>query len=171
MGVFRQQPEEEKGLKLPTFDSLYQWSIARRAGFRHLAWRHFNIIHEGIINPRRLTKSGKEDDKIAVTEVREGVAEGTKDITWRELRQRTGKLAQVMKEAGVGKGDRVTVVVSNSANTLLVFLALTSLGGLFSSSSTDISAKGILDQLTRIKPQLVFMDDFAIYNGKRLKDD
>lgn len=113
-----------------------------------------------------LGKDGKEDSKVAVTEVREGVAEGTKDLTWAKLRRRTGRLVQAMKAAGVKKGDRVAVVASNSIDTLLVFLSVTALGGIFSSSSTDMGVKGVLDRLLQIKPAWLFMDDWAVYNGK-----
>ncbi|EER41089.1 acetoacetyl-CoA synthase [Histoplasma capsulatum H143] len=115
-----------------------------------------------------VSTAGKEDSKAAVTEVREGGAEGTRNITFGELRRRVGKLSQAMKAAGVKKGDRVAVVASNSIDTLVVFLALTALGGLFSSSSTDMGAKGILDRLLQIKPQWLFMDDWTVYNGKTI---
>lgn len=115
----------------------------------------------------RRTKTGKEDDKVACTEVREGCTE-IKDITWAELRERVGKLAQAMKAHGVKKGDRVAVVASNSIDTLVVFLAVTTLAGLFSSSSTDMGTKGILDRLTQIRPKWVFVDDCAVYNGKTI---
>ncbi|KKZ64467.1 acetoacetate-CoA ligase [[Emmonsia] crescens] len=111
---------------------------------------------------------GKEDEKSAVTEVREGGAEGSRNITFGELRRRVGKLSQAMKAAGVKKGDRVAVVASNSIDTLVVFLAVTALGGLFSSSSTDMGVKGILDRLLQIKPQWLFMDDWTVYNGKTI---
>ncbi|RAL08820.1 acetoacetyl-CoA synthase [Aspergillus homomorphus CBS 101889] len=111
---------------------------------------------------------GKEDDKVAVTEVREGGHKEARHLTWGELRQRTGRLTQAMKAHGVVKGDRVAVCASNSIDTLLVFLATTALGGMFSSSSTDMGVKGILDRLRQIKPRWLFMDDQAFYNGKSI---
>lgn len=118
--------------------------------------------------PSVVGKVGKEDGKVAVTEIREGGLEGTRDLTWGELRWRTGRLVQAMKAAGVVKGDRVAVVASNSIDTLLVFLATTALGAIFSSSSTDMGVKGVLDRLTQIKPRWLFMDDYAVYNGKTI---
>ncbi|KAL1304140.1 hypothetical protein AAFC00_000568 [Neodothiora populina] len=110
---------------------------------------------------------GKEDDKTACTEVREGCHE-IQNATWRELRERVGLMAQAMKAHGVEKGDRVAVVASNSIDTLTVMLAIASVGGLFSSSSTDMGIKGILDRLLQIKPRFVFVDDWAVYNGKKV---
>lgn len=116
--------------------------------------------------PSTVTTTGKEDDKIAVTEVREGDAEPNVSLTWKELRQKAGRLSQAMKASGVQKGDRIGVVGSNSIDTLLVLLAVTALGGIFSSASTDTGVKGILDRLRQIQPRWVFFDDFAVYNGK-----
>jgi acetoacetyl-CoA synthetase len=111
------------------------------------------------------TKLNKEDAKIVTTEVREGGTE-IKDFTWGELRRRVGLLANAMRARGVRKGDRVAVVASNSMDTLTVFLAITSLGGIFSSSSTDMGTKGVLDRLRQVHPVWVFVDDYAVYNGK-----
>jgi len=113
----------------------------------------------------RMTAGGKEDGKVAVTEVREGGTE-VRHVSWGELRARVGLFENAMKARGVRRGDRVAVVASNSLDTLCVFLAVTALGGLFSSSSTDMGTKGILDRLTQIKPVWVFVDDWAVYNGK-----
>jgi len=82
-------------------------------------------------------KFGKEDEKVAVTEVREGGVE-VRDVTWGQLRKEVGQLASAMKAWGVKKGDRIMIVASNSVDTLKVFLAVTTLGGLFTSSSTDM---------------------------------
>ena len=115
------------------------------------------------------TTVGKEDSKIAVTEVREGsYLEPIRHVTWSELRARTGRLASAMRAHGVQRGDRVAVVASNSVDTLTCFMAITSLGGLFSSSSTDMGVKGILDRLLQIRPRYVFFDDWSVYNGKTL---
>lgn len=113
-----------------------------------------------------ITTVGKEDDKIAATEVREGAAEPSVDLTWRELRRRTGRAIQALKAAGLRKGDRVGAVASNSIDTLTIFLATTALGAIISTTSTDTGVKGILDRLLQIQPKFVFIDDTAVYNGK-----
>jgi len=107
----------------------------------------------------------KEDSKVAITEVREGCS-FIRNVTWGELRARVALFSSAMRAHGVRKGDRVAVVASNSVDTLCVFLGVTALGGLFSSSSTDMGTSGVLARLTQVKPRLVFMDDGALYNGK-----
>lgn len=125
-----------------------------------------NILFSGASDGRR-TKKGKEDDKIAISQVREGCfAEPIVKLTWGELRRRAGRLSNAMRARGVKKGDRVALVASTSIDTLTTFLAATSIGALFSSSSTDMGVKGILDRLLQIRPKFLFMDDAAVYNGK-----
>lgn len=109
----------------------------------------------------------KEDWRVACTEVREGCKE-IRQCTWKELRSWVGLVANAMRARGVRKGDRVAVVASNSFDTLTVFMAVTSLGGIFSSSSTDMGTRGVLDRLRQIEPKFVFCDDWAIYNGKSI---
>lgn len=98
---------------------------------------------------------GKEDDKVALTEVREGYTE-TRHVTWGQLRKEVAVLANAMKQHGVKKGDRVVVVASNSVDTLKVFLAVTTLGGLFSSSSTDMGVQGVLQRALQVTPKVLF---------------
>ncbi|KAL4902572.1 hypothetical protein BDW74DRAFT_186818 [Aspergillus multicolor] len=146
-------------------DSIPSWFEGVRLNFAE------NMLFTAEKNPNGtqfITTTGKEDSKIVATQVREGAVEPAISITWSQLRQRTGKLLQALKTAGLVKGDRVAVVASNSIDTLVVFLATTALGGLFSSASTDTGVKGILDRLLQIKPKYVFFDDAAVYGGKQI---
>jgi acetoacetyl-CoA synthetase len=101
---------------------------------------------------------GKEDTKIALTEVREGATE-IRHISWGRLRRDVTELASAMRGHGVKKGDRIIAVASNSVDTLKVFLAITSLGGLFSSSSTDMGVQGVLQRAMQIAPIVMSPSD------------
>lgn len=97
--------------------------------------------------------TGKEDNKTVFTEVREGCTE-IRDITWKDLRKEVGRLANAMKAHGVGKGDRVMVVMSNSIVTAEIWLAAATIGAIFSSSSTDMGVKGVLQRALQIEPKV-----------------
>ncbi|XXG99789.1 vacuolar protein sorting-associated protein 1 [Hypoxylon texense] len=112
-------------------------------------------------------KVGKEDTKIALTEVREGVTE-TRHVTWVTLRKLATLYATALHAHGVRRGDRIVVVGSNSVETLVLFLATGWLGAIFSSSSTDMGVQGILQRTIQVDPKYIFMDDAALYNGKRV---
>ncbi|ROW09063.1 hypothetical protein VMCG_02879 [Cytospora schulzeri] len=114
----------------------------------------------------RRTKLHKEDDRVAITEVREGGAE-VRECSWGELRARAAGLAAAMYHVkGVRRGDRVVVVAANSIETFVVWVATNWLGAVFSSSSTDMGVKGILQRTVQVDPKLIFVDDAAVYNGK-----
>jgi acetoacetyl-CoA synthetase len=116
-------------------------------------------------NPSFRTTKYKEDSKIALTEIREGNTE-VQHLSFGDLRRRVGLLANAFRAKGLKKGDRVAIVASTSFDTFICFMAIASIGGLFSSSSTDMGTKGILERLVQIKPAYVFVDDWTIYNGK-----
>lgn len=96
---------------------------------------------------------GKEDGKIAVTEVGEG-GSGTRHIDWAKLRHDTAVLAGALKTRGIGRGDRVFAVVSNSYRALTLFLAVSWVGGIFSSTSPDMGTEGILQRANQISPKV-----------------
>ncbi|KAH7396407.1 hypothetical protein BKA66DRAFT_409168 [Pyrenochaeta sp. MPI-SDFR-AT-0127] len=143
-------------------DSIPRWFQGVHLNFAE------NILYSASpSNPSIRTTENKEDSKVVLTEIREGNTE-VRDLTWGDLRQRVGLLANALRARGVKKGDRVAVVASSSFDTFIVFMAITSLGGLFSSSSTDMGTKGILERLLQIKPAYVFVDDWTVYNGKTI---
>ena len=99
------------------------------------------------------TTRNKEDHKVAMTEIREGISAVT-HVTWKELRDRVGQMAAALKARGVEKGDRVVVVGAHSASTLVACLAATWLGALFSTSSTDMGVNGLLQRTVQINPKV-----------------
>ncbi|KAI0598082.1 acetoacetyl-coenzyme A synthetase [Biscogniauxia sp. FL1348] len=112
-------------------------------------------------------KAGKEDSKIALTEVREGGSE-IRHVTWAMLRELSATYAAALHAGGVRRGDRIVVVGSNSVETLVIFNATSWLGAIFSSSSTDMGVQGILQRTVQTNPKYIFMDDAALYNGKKI---
>jgi acetoacetyl-CoA synthetase len=143
-------------------DAIPQWFQGTHLNFAE------NILYSASpSDPSTRTTRHKQDSKIALTEIREGNTE-VQHLPWGELRRRVGLLANAFRAKGLKKGDRVAVVASTSFDTFICFMAITSIGGLFSSSSTDMGTKGILDRLQQIKPAYVFVDDWTVYNGKTM---
>ena len=103
--------------------------------------------------PGHRGKVGKEDDKIALTEVREGNTE-MRHVTYGMLRKLAGLYTSALHTAGVRRGDRIVVVAANSVETLVLLLATTWLGALFSSSSTDMGVQGILQRTVQVNPKV-----------------
>ena len=128
-----------------------------------------NFFYQGSTDGKAVLSPGEGNDKIAVTEAREGSNRSPSEMSLgKELRQRAAWMAQAMRARGVKKGDRGAVAASNSVDTITVFLGVTALGGRFSSSSADMGVRGILLRLLQIKPTYLFFDDWALYNGKKV---
>ncbi|MEK9673326.1 MAG: acetoacetate--CoA ligase [Rhodospirillaceae bacterium] len=91
----------------------------------------------------------------------------TRRFTFNELYDCVSRLAQALKMAGIGPGDRVCGYLPNMPETVIAMLATASLGGTWSSSSPDFGVQGVLDRFGQIEPKAVFVTDGYYYNGKR----
>lgn len=141
-----------------TIDQVPRWFEGVHLNFAE------NVLYTRDDSPSSSTDSRstrhKEDDKVAITEVREGAGAGAtrepaRDCTWRELRARAARLAAAMHHGkGVRRGDRVVIVAANSVDTFVVWLATNWLGAIFSSSSTDMGTKGILQRTVQVDPKV-----------------
>jgi acetoacetyl-CoA synthetase len=87
-------------------------------------------------------------------------------LTHAELIEKVSSFANYLKSIGVGKGDRVAVMLPNLPETIIIMLATTSVGGVFSSTSPDFGTNGVLDRFEQIKPKLFVGVDGYFYNGK-----
>ncbi|OWP06692.1 hypothetical protein B2J93_5171 [Marssonina coronariae] len=105
-------------------------------------------------------------DGVAVTGCGEGGEE--EDLTWRELERRTAVWADVLRGCGVGVGDRVAVILPNRIDCLLILLATGSIGAIFSSTSPDMGATGIVERYSQVKPKILICDTIVTYAGKKL---
>ena len=74
--------------------------------------------------------------------------------SWRALEQDVGRLAAWFAARGVGRGDRVAIVASNSAAFVLTFLALGRLGAILVTVNPDVSAPDVADIHARVAPRM-----------------
>lgn len=87
------------------------------------------------------------------------------EITWGELKKKVSKLQLFLKDRGILKGDRVVGVLNNTADTVAIFLAVNSLGAIWSCCSPDFGDKSIAERFEQIQPKLLFMESTYQYNG------
>ena len=84
-----------------------------------------------------------------------------------DLVSKTSRLANYFRSIGVKKGDRVVAVSVNSAETLIAFLAVNSIGAIWSSCSPDFGEVAILDRFNQIKPKVLLYSKIYLYGGKK----
>jgi acetoacetyl-CoA synthetase len=108
----------------------------------------------------------KSDDTPAL--IFRGEDKVKKSVSWRELNDAVARLHHAFAKAGLKPGDRVAAIVPNMPETIVAFLAVTSLGGIWSSCSPDFGERGILDRFGQIKPRFLVTCDGYYYNGKTI---
>jgi len=87
-------------------------------------------------------------------------------ISWQELHDQVSKVAAFLTESGVCAGDRVVSYMPNIPHTLIAFLAVQSLGAIWSSCSPDFGAASVIERFQQIEPKVLLAVDGYQYNGK-----
>ncbi len=91
------------------------------------------------------------------------------ETTYAELYGKVARLAASLRGLGVGEGDRVAALLPNVPETIVVMLAATSLGAIFSSCSPEFGTKGVVDRFGQIRPKVLFAADGYVFGGKRFE--
>jgi acetoacetyl-CoA synthetase len=94
-----------------------------------------------------------------------------KEISWVELKTQVSTMAKFFREQGIVKGDRVAAYMPNMPETVVMMLASSSIGAIFSSASPDFGVDGVLDRFSQIEPKILITTDGYWYNGKEVKID
>ncbi len=174
--------ERRTGISAPDYQTLWQWSVDDVPGFWAALWEYFDL---GEIPGEVLTDATMPGaqwfpgarlnyvdqvlrqarvDKPAILAVSEG--EEIREISWAELIARTAGFARVLKELGVGPGDRVVGYLPNIPEAAIAFLATASLGAIWSACGQDYSAQAALDRLGQLEPKVLVAADGYRFGGK-----
>lgn len=89
-------------------------------------------------------------------------------LSFADLYNRVSQMVQVLKAAGVKKGDRVAAVLPNMPEACMAMLAVSSIGAIWSSASPDFGVQGLLDRFGQIDPVVLITVDGYFYNGKTI---
>jgi acetoacetyl-CoA synthetase len=87
-------------------------------------------------------------------------------LSWQELRQRVWRCAQGLRRMGVKPGDRVVVWLPLGIEAVVVLLATSCLGAVYSSCSPDFGVNGVVDRFGQIEPVVLFTCEEYHYGGK-----
>ncbi len=89
-------------------------------------------------------------------------------LTRGQLRTAVAQRQQLLRQCGVGVGDRVAACVSNIPEALQCMAATTASAALWSSCSPDFGAQGLVDRFGQISPKVLIVVDGYRYNGKEI---
>ncbi len=86
-------------------------------------------------------------------------------LSWPELRRQVASLAAHLRRLGVVPGDRVCAFMPNAPQTAVAFLAVASVGAVWSVCSPDMGPVAVLDRFRQIEPKLLIACDGYVYAG------
>ncbi len=175
---------EEWGVSLESFDALWRFSVAEKEKFWRKVWRDCGVIAEtqgdvAIADADKLPGARffpearlnfaqnllrRRDDETAI--VFRGEDKVDRHLSYAELYDTVSRIADALRAAGVGPGDRVAGYLPNMPETIMAMLAAASLGAVWSSCSPDFGIQGVLDRFGQIEPKVLFGVEGYHYNGK-----
>jgi acetoacetyl-CoA synthetase len=178
--------EAERGVETGgDYFALQRWSTENVAEFWRAVWDYFEVLADGSPEPvlgsrampgaewfpgARLNWAehafrGRDDDEavalVHCSEIRE-----LRETTWGELRAEVARVAAGLRELGVGEGDRVVAYLPNVAEAVAAFLAVASIGAVWSSASPDFGAEAVVDRFAQIEPKVLLCVDGYRYSGR-----
>lgn len=176
--------EEKQGLTFESYADLWEWSVNEKEKFWSAIWDFFGIIGDkgnenvlvgdvmpdvkwfpdATLNYAENIFRNEKPDKEAIIYQTETRPLGS--LTWKELRENTASIRAYLKSVGVQPGDRVVAYCSNIHETIAAFLAVASLGAIWSSSAPEFGVQSVIDRFKQIEPKVMFAVDGYSYNGK-----
>lgn len=187
---FMQDVSEKQGRGFYDYQEFWFWTVQHAPVFWDMLWDYCGVVGDkgarvfvdGAMKPpaedgaaqffpdARLnyaeTMLKKRDETLAIV----FKAEQGEDvqITYNELYGRVSQWQQALKDAGVGKGDRVAGYMPNMPETIIAMLATVSLGAIWSSASPDFGQQGVIDRFGQIEPKVLVCVDGYYYGGKEI---
>ncbi|WP_372498711.1 acetoacetate--CoA ligase [Yinghuangia soli] len=94
-------------------------------------------------------------------------ADAEERLTWSELEQRVAATADLLRDLGVGPGDRVVGFLPNGTAAVVAFLAAASIGAIWSCCGPDYAAPAAANRLAQLEPKVLVCADGYHFNGRR----
>ncbi|MBN9698365.1 MAG: acetoacetate--CoA ligase, partial [Zoogloea sp.] len=181
--AFSRQAEARWGRSFADYAALHEWSIDQPAEFWTSIWEYGEVkgsrgdvvLESGDRMPGARWFPGAQlnfaenllrqrDDSDAL--VFWGEDRVHNRLSHGDLYRQVAHFAAALKDMGVAPGDRVAAWMPNLPETIVVMLAATSIGAIFSSASPDFGVQGVLDRFGQIEPKVLVAVDGYYYNGK-----
>ncbi|WP_442968294.1 acetoacetate--CoA ligase [Pseudorhodoferax sp.] len=179
-----------RGLAFADYDALWRWSTTDLEGFWQSIWDYFGLQsptpHHAVLANDRMP--GAEWFPGAQTNYAHQVlrhvdaahAAGCpavvsdnergqrRELSWPDLRRQVAALALHLRAQGVQRGDRVAAYLPNIPETMVAFLAVASIGAVWSVCAPDMGQAAVLDRFRQIAPVVLIACDGVTYGGRDL---
>jgi len=183
MGQLMTRVEERHHVTLGDYDAFWQWSVDNiEAFYSELADFcdvRFDTPADTVLTTRRVpdavwfpgsTLNYAEHvfrcmpQGVVMRAVSETRADA--DVTADELRAQVGRIRRGLVELGVGHGDRVAGYLPHIPETIAAFLAVASLGAIWSVCPPEFGINSVVDRLSQVEPKVLIAVDGYRFGGK-----
>jgi acetoacetyl-CoA synthetase len=179
---------EACGLSFDSYDELWRWSTTEIAAFWQSVWDYFDLQsptpHRAVLAQARMPgvkwfegaqcnyarQVFRHVDAAQAAGLPAIISRNEKglhrELSWPELRRQAASLALHLKAKGVRPGDRVAVYLPNIPEAMVAFLAVVSIGGVWSICAPDMGRNAVLDRFKQIEPKVLIACDGVSYGGR-----
>src|SRR6185503_10096938 len=150
------------GLTFPDYEAMWSWSVTDLEGFWSAIWEFFDVQasrpYEKVLADARMpgavwfpgTRLNLVDQifrhlaspRTAIVFRNEAGARS--EMSWSELHAQVAALAASLRRLGVKPGERVVAYLPNVPETVVAFLAVASVGAVWSVCSPDMGPVAVL---------------------------
>ena len=176
--------EAERGLRFDAYSDLWRWSVTDLEAFWRSVIDYFAVeIEEDpgtVLAAERMPSAEwlpgarlsyvrqmfRDRDPEAIAIISTSELRPLERLTWGELERAVAEFAAGLRRLGVGRGDRVAAYLPNIPETAIAFLAVASLGAVWSCCSPDLGAGSVIDRFGQVEPKLLLTVDGYRYRGR-----
>ena len=186
--LYQQWLAEHRGLRFDNYDALWRWSTTDLDAFWQSIWDYFKMqsptphtaVLERNVMPGAKWFPGAQFNyaQQVLRHVMPAHAAGFSaivsrnekgrhvELSWPELRRQVASLALHLQAQGVMPGDRVAAYLPNIPETMVAFLAVVSIGAVWSVCAPDMGTNAVLDRFRQIEPVALIACDGVTYGMK-----
>ncbi|MEO6974112.1 MAG: AMP-binding protein, partial [Rhodoferax sp.] len=179
---------EQRGLSFDSYDALWRWSVSDLDAFWQSIHDYFDVRsptpHSAVLAQNKMPGAqwfpGAQSNYAHQVFRHVGAAHAAgmpaiisqnekgepRELSWPELRRQVAALALHLKALGVQPGDRVAAYMPNIPETIIAFLAVVSIGGVWSVCAPDMGTNAVLDRFRQIEPRVLIACDGVSYGGR-----
>jgi acetoacetyl-CoA synthetase len=185
MTRFMRWAGERHGRSFATYEDLRRWSVDELEEFWAAIWEFCGVRasrpYERVLGSRRMPGASwfegaelnyaenmllADRDPAAVAVLHASELRELGEITWGELTAQVAAAAAGLRSLGVVRGDRVVAYMPNIPETLVAFLAVASIGAIWSSAAPEFGARAVIDRFSQIEPKVLLAVDGYRHGGK-----
>ena len=186
--LYQEWLRAERGLAFDDYQSLWEWSVRDLPAFWQSLWDYFALQsptpHTSVLaDPampgarwfegaqvnyaRQVFRHVEPAQQAGFAAIISRNEKGEHcELAWPELRRQAAALALHLKAQGLQPGDRVAAYLPNIPQAMVAFLAVVSLGGVWSICAPDMGTNAVLDRFRQIEPKVLIACDGVRYGGR-----